>query len=1068
MKNKALTRKCLFLLSAVILALALPAAARAADTDIAGHWAEDTLAQWSERGWLAGDGNGHYRPNDRISRAEFMALVNRMKGYAGQSADVEGFADVSARAWYYETVSAALHAGYINGLSASEMAPERPIARQEAIAMIARISNADDGDTAVLSAASDGEAVAAWAAGAVAASIEGGIVAGSDGRINPTADITRAEATVLLDRVYSNARSFGFAGEYGPESGKAEFSEVTVASRSVLLRNMSVAGDLTVTAAVSDGDVYLNGITVKGGMRVLGGGMNSIHLSNCEINTLLVEKNAVRITVESGSSISTVRVTGSDGIVALSGGKVETLTVEGAQATISLASGAEITTLNATAENLKVETESGTSIATANIHAQTAISGQGTIGVANINADNVVIEQTPVTVNVAEGVTASVGGKEAAGATPAVPSGGGGGGNTDDEQTDTGGYAVLLRTEKTAQGTIVATLFNKLGKEFSYELSDGFIDIDGGPGWDDTDAVNSTLPQLVAYTMNDGKLASVSRAAVAQPDGPNAHNGYVNMAGTILTNDKGHNYLISTAVVVFEKADDAYRMGEIGDLMGCGLSKTFWYHFDSSAGLIAALVVDAEDALHTAVLSAAASGVSNAVTVHEWSKAPYERTLAEHFDSALPTLVRYRLSGGKLRVQATATQASAGFQVGGDTVYGHVAGGTLQLAGTSGIPLSTDIDLFVRYADGTISSANMAFQSNAFSAFSPFEYYAENGNVTALLMSHGDVENFAVVTSAASDAVRVYEACGRLATYAPQDGDPSVAQNALIKYVVRDGKLKTTATANLANTPGADGIYGSIDASGKSLTVSGESSLGIDANAVLFVYDSDGTRRVGNLDEIRDCYLMRPFRYYAENGSVQALAVDLSGAYESIFILINSVASGSDGAGGQIDVVQGLSFADGVNAATKTWSYPGALSGKGPGPYPMPVKFKVNADGILRAAVDLDDDSLYTDSQIAGNPTIRNVGFAGYYAGSDGAFVLATTTGGISGSTTALSGGIPDFVAFEANTVLYKKEGGKWVAMHPTEDNFKADEGKAVYSFLKTDPYGGAYDIIIKTDQSRI
>jgi hypothetical protein len=89
---------------------------------------------------------------------------------------------------------------------------------------------------------------------------------------------------VLMDRVYSNAKSYAFAGSYGPESGVLNVSDVSIAGSGVRLRNAAVSGDLTVTAAVGEGDVYLDGVNVKGSLIVRGGGVqqySSERLRDC-------------------------------------------------------------------------------------------------------------------------------------------------------------------------------------------------------------------------------------------------------------------------------------------------------------------------------------------------------------------------------------------------------------------------------------------------------------------------------------------------------------------------------------------------------------------------------------------------------------------------------------------------------------------------------------------------------------------------------------------------------------------------------------------------------------------
>jgi hypothetical protein len=178
-----------------------------------------------------------------------------------------------------------------------------------------------------------------------------------------------------------------------------------------------------------------------------------------------------------------------------------------------------------------------------------------------------------------------------------------------------------------------------------------------------------------------------------------------------------------------------------------------------------------------------------------------------------------------------------------------------------------------------------------------------------------------------------------------------------------------------------------------------------------------------------------------------------------VFVMINSITEGQDRSGGTIDVVNGLSFADGVTAAVKNWPYiddslRNLQIGNGNGRYTMMVKFRVGANGALRAAQRLDADLLYTDVV---NPTVSGAALYGdpwYNSGSGGTFSLRYSTN---------NGATSDYATFEANTVLYKVDGTSWVAMRPTEGNLKSDEGKWLYTFLKTDPEKG-YDVIIKTN----
>jgi uncharacterized repeat protein (TIGR02543 family) len=47
-------------------------------TDISGHWAEAEIQRAAALGWVEGDGDGKFRPNDSITRAEAITMINRV------------------------------------------------------------------------------------------------------------------------------------------------------------------------------------------------------------------------------------------------------------------------------------------------------------------------------------------------------------------------------------------------------------------------------------------------------------------------------------------------------------------------------------------------------------------------------------------------------------------------------------------------------------------------------------------------------------------------------------------------------------------------------------------------------------------------------------------------------------------------------------------------------------------------------------------------------------------------------------------------------------------------------
>ena len=87
-------------------------------SDIANHWAKDEISAAANNGWITGYNDGTFRPNNRITRAEAMALVNRVLKRLPETdedlhADMIKWSDNSdASQWYYLDVQEATNSHY--------------------------------------------------------------------------------------------------------------------------------------------------------------------------------------------------------------------------------------------------------------------------------------------------------------------------------------------------------------------------------------------------------------------------------------------------------------------------------------------------------------------------------------------------------------------------------------------------------------------------------------------------------------------------------------------------------------------------------------------------------------------------------------------------------------------------------------------------------------------------------------------------------------------------------------------------------------------------------------------
>jgi len=83
-------------------------------SDIGGHWAQADITYVAEVGWVEGYPDGTYRPNQNITRAEFMTIVNRMMERVPETANdllpdemIRWVDNSNPDTWYYIAIQEA-------------------------------------------------------------------------------------------------------------------------------------------------------------------------------------------------------------------------------------------------------------------------------------------------------------------------------------------------------------------------------------------------------------------------------------------------------------------------------------------------------------------------------------------------------------------------------------------------------------------------------------------------------------------------------------------------------------------------------------------------------------------------------------------------------------------------------------------------------------------------------------------------------------------------------------------------------------------------------------------------
>lgn len=167
--------------------------------DIAGHWAEKDIVAAVAQGWINGYVDGTFRPQSRVTRAEFAAMFVRATDLQPASGNPLPFADSDGiPSWAKPYVSAAASAKLLTGYADGTFKAGNPLTRSEMTAIIVRASGLTVSPQAVPTFA-DVADIPAWVRPYAAAGAEAGLVAGTgNNRFAPHAYTTRAEAVRII------------------------------------------------------------------------------------------------------------------------------------------------------------------------------------------------------------------------------------------------------------------------------------------------------------------------------------------------------------------------------------------------------------------------------------------------------------------------------------------------------------------------------------------------------------------------------------------------------------------------------------------------------------------------------------------------------------------------------------------------------------------------------------------------------------------------------------------------------------------------------------------------------
>lgn len=169
-----------------------------------GFWGEEAIRALAENKVIAGDGNGRFRPNDVVTREEFVKMVVSIMGDIDETAACD-FKDISKGDWCYKYVANAVNKGVIYGKAEGMFGRGEGLSRQDMAVICMRVIEDKLVSTREDVVFSDESNIADYAKAAVHKLYCAGIVSGADNnQFLPSSFATRAQAAQILYKTFYN------------------------------------------------------------------------------------------------------------------------------------------------------------------------------------------------------------------------------------------------------------------------------------------------------------------------------------------------------------------------------------------------------------------------------------------------------------------------------------------------------------------------------------------------------------------------------------------------------------------------------------------------------------------------------------------------------------------------------------------------------------------------------------------------------------------------------------------------------------------------------------------------
>jgi hypothetical protein len=307
-------------------------------------WYAEDVSKCYAAGILQGS-DGKANPESQVTRAEAMTMLCRALNIAPESnPDLASYADAGeVESWAAPYVAALIDSGAVSGVGENRLAPTESMSRAALVTVLDRaiaqyipesgtytmtttpgliVVAAGDvtltgktSDSVLITAGADGETVSfvdAVITGAVTVQADNASVTTTNatlptptllganttvGDAAPSTSNTNATATTTKTTSSGGSSSSSSSSDDDSSSSSShkKSTQTTQATQANEISESLTGGtyeNVTIAAALGDGDITLDGVTITGDLTVEGGGSNSIHLNKCTIGGTVIMNKA--------------------------------------------------------------------------------------------------------------------------------------------------------------------------------------------------------------------------------------------------------------------------------------------------------------------------------------------------------------------------------------------------------------------------------------------------------------------------------------------------------------------------------------------------------------------------------------------------------------------------------------------------------------------------------------------------------------------------------------------------------------------------------------------------------